>query len=177
MSLWTAADVSLQLADLRKKAQQLNQSFALDETAFSLPQHISLKISCRLDDAQTERACDEISALFAAQQPMLVHPEAIARHQNILWLTFQESDRLSLIHRQLDELLLQKFNVPQHLFDTCFQFHSTLFMDDRTEELDRMQQKLSDFPLPPVLCIRDYLIGCSENGKPGTYRVISKFHA
>ncbi|MBR6526239.1 MAG: hypothetical protein IKT57_09720 [Clostridia bacterium] len=176
MYLWTAADVSFSLAALRKEAQRHNHSLALSKTAFSLPQHISLKISCSVDDAHFVHACQDIVSLLSSQSPFEVQPGTISRHRNILWLTIQENNTLSSLHHQLDELLLRKYKVPQHPFDTCFQFHSTLFMDDNEIKLDQMLSLLSDFPLPPSLYIQDYLIGCSESGKPGTYRVIRQIH-
>ncbi len=78
---------------------------------------------------------------------------------------------LQRLHRELDQNLQSQFGIPQHEFDKCFQFHSTLFMDTDGAKLDRMRQALP-IAIPCTLTVDTFLLGASETGAPGSYRVL-----
>lgn len=155
---------------LRSRCLELNRDIGLDTVAFSLPQHISLKISFEAGAAAPD-ILDAVEALLRDEKPFYVNPYAIETAGNILWLTFQENDTLRKLHHLLDRTLEHNFGIPQHPFDKDFLFHSTLFLGE-PERLARMQAGLSGFALPPELVVDTFLLGLSETGEAGSFRVV-----
>lgn len=166
MYIWIAADVSNALAPLRHAAKLHNPG--LNEVAFMLPQHISLKISFPICDHFAEHAIDQISQLLNNQPPITVRFKDLEQNGDILWL--RADDALYELHNKLDTLLLNDFNVPQHPFDKEFKFHSTLFINADPAKLRTVIPKLNDYP--KSVTVFNYLIGTSSDNSPGSYRVI-----
>ena len=171
MYLWIACKLPDKFAQqLRQQCMQLNEAIQLDTSAFTLPQHISLKISF-----PSERRAEISSWLeqyLSRQQPFAVELLPPQRRGNILWLPVAEHTVLQQLHRELDQNLQEQFGIPQHEFDKCFQFHSTLFLDTDGAKLDRMRQALLPFPIACTLTVDTFLLGVSETGAPGSYRVL-----
>ena len=156
--------------EIRRHCLALNEGIGLDTVAFDLPQHISLKISFPTDRPQA--VLEELRAYLSVQQPFPVHILNAERMGSILWLPAAENETLDRLHRELDQLLECKFSVPQHPFDKGFLFHSTLFMDPDTEKIDQMGRVLAQYSLERELQADTFLLGISETGKPGSYRVV-----
>ena len=154
--------------ELRSHCLAANQSIGLDPVAFSLPQHISLKISFHAADHQA--VLEELTAFLSAQQPFSVRLCHAEQMGNILWLPTGENDTLRQLHEQLDGFLERRFGIPQHEFDKVFLFHSTLFIDERTDKVAAMRDALSGFPLPRELEVNTFLLGLSSDGTAGSYR-------
>jgi hypothetical protein len=51
-------------------------------------------------------------------------------------------------------------------------FHSTLFIDESVEKISKMSEYLQDRSIARVLTVDTFLLGFSETGKAGTYRVV-----
>lgn len=141
----------------------------LDTSGFTLPQHISLKISFETDRPDEIVQC--ISRLLSRQQPFRVRPLSVSREGSILWIPFEPDAPLKELHALLDQKLLQNFEIPQHPFDKNFLFHSTVFMG-APELLEQTKPFFDQFPLPEYLPIDTFLVGVSETGESGSYRVI-----
>jgi len=156
--------------EIRSLCLELNKSLQLDTTAFSLPQHISLKIS--FEAPQHETVLDALAAFLSAQPPFTVRIKNPSQNGNILWLSTEENDTLSQIHSRLDMLLEGHFDIPQHEFDKTFLFHSTLFIDNNTEKLAKMREALGKYAIARALNVNTFLLGLSETGKPGSYHVV-----
>lgn len=157
-------------AELRQCCLEANADIGADTVAFSLPQHISLKISFDAGE-QTHQILDFLSGLLQKERKFYVNLESLEQTGNILWLTVQEDPRLRRLHDHLDRLLLEEFSVKQHPYDRDFKFHSTLFID-KEEKLRRLHERLRPFPLPRRLPVEDFCLGVSETGKAGDYRVV-----
>ncbi len=142
----------------------------LDISGFSLPQHISLKISFQAGSDYLH-ILDYLEALLQKEDKFYVNPKAIQRQGNILWIPFRENPQLRHLHNVLDKELKAKFGIGQHLFDKAFLFHSTLMLGPE-EKLEKVAQKLWDFPLPQQLEVDAFLLGISETGRGGEYRVV-----
>ena len=149
---------------IRSHCLALNETIGLNTVPFSLPQHISLKISF---DAGTqypqviqwaEEALKECSKFYVNLLPA-------EQMGNILWLPVQENTVLNQLHQMLDQELEKRFGIPQHPFDKEFLFHTTLFMDEDTEKISQMASKLSSLSFPKPLLIDTFLIGISTDGK------------
>ena len=156
--------------EIRQRCLALNEQVGLDTVAFELPQHISLKISFQTD--RTDEVLDDLAAFLAEQRPFSVRILHAEQAGNILWMTVAENDRLQRLHAQLDERLKDRFGIPQHEFDKCFLFHSTLFMDADAEKIGRMERLLADYPISRELPVDTFLLGMSETGKPGTCHIV-----
>lgn len=155
---------------VRSRCLEANKDIGLDTVAFSLPQHVSLKIS--FQSACYQEILNDLTALFKEQLPFSLRIQPAERSGNILWLPVAENLQLQQLHRQLDTRLARCFGVPQHPFDKCFRFHSTLFMDADIGKLSCMHERLASFPAAQELIIDTFLLGLSETGKPGQYHVV-----
>ena len=155
---------------IRPLCLELNKSLGLNTAAFSLPQHVSLKISFQSE--RYKEILDYLEAFLSRQSPFCVRIQGAAQEGNILWLPVAENETLRRLHDQLDTELEQHFSIPQHPFDKCFLFHSTLFMDDDTEKLSQMCRRLEKLPTEQDLQVDTFLLGLSENNMPGEYRIV-----
>lgn len=155
---------------LRHQCLLLNEQIGLDTVAFSLPQHISLKIS--FCSGQWADILSYMEQYLSRQAPFSVEIQPPQRNVNILWLPVVENTTLQRLHQQLDQHLEERFGIPQHEFDKCFQFHSTLFMDADADKLDRMRQALLPLLIANTMTVDTFLLGVSETGTPGSYRIL-----
>lgn len=157
--------------ELRGVCLAHNRDIGLDTAAFDMPQHISLKISFAADDGQAEEIFAFLEDLLSRESRFYVNllpPEIL---DTILWLPVLEAPTLRRLHDTLDRELLTRFGISPHPLDQCFFFHSTLFMDPDTGKLSRMRQLLSHDCPGGTLPVEGFLLGCSPNGEPGSYRI------
>lgn len=157
---------------VRSICNDLNQDIGLDTAAFSLPQHVSLKISFFTDDEKAQTVLDFLAAFLSEQAPFSLTVTEAEQLEGILWLRIAENTRLQFLHEQLDSLLEARFQIPQHPLDRCFVFHSTLFQDSRTEKIGEMLQKLQGISFSQTLPIDTLLLGVSTDGTPGTCKIV-----
>lgn len=150
--------------DLRCHCLRLNETIGLNTQPFSLPQHISLKISFDAGD-QYEQILDWLTTVLEKEKPFSVQLLPPKRMKNILWLPVKNHPRLFALHDMLDRELLQRFGISQHPYDKEFKFHSTLFMEDSEKEIIRMESALTGLVLPDTLKIDTFLLGVSLDGK------------
>lgn len=155
---------------IRALCLEQNKTLGLNTAAFSLPQHVSLKISFQSE--RYKEILDYLETFLSDQSPFSVRIKAAAQEGNILWLPVAENETLRRLHDQLDAELERHFSIPQHPFDKCFLFHSTLFMDDDTSKLSQMCRQLKKLPIEQDLQVDTFLLGLSENNMPGEYRIV-----
>ena len=171
MYLWIGCKLPQEFEQrIRRHCLMLNQQIGLDTVAFELPQHISLKISFETDCP--EAVLDDLEAFLSVQKPFAVQVLDAQQAGHILWLTVSENEHLNRLHAELDARLESRFGIPQHEFDKCFKFHSTLFMDSNTAKVTQMCDALKKYPVSQLLPVDTFLLGSSETGKPGTYRIV-----
>ena len=156
--------------ELRGHCLEANRQIGLDTVAFSLPQHVSLKIS--FGTSEHERVLAALTDYLSAQQAFSIRLNPAEQFGTILWLPVAENSTLGQLHNELDDLLYTRFGITQHEFDKSFLFHTTLFLDKRSEKLADMEHALSGFPLPTELQIDTFLLGLSSDGTNGSYRVV-----
>ena len=114
---------------------------------------------------------EELTAFLSAQEPFSVCLESVEQTGNILWMTAAANEKLIRLHGQLDTLLENRFGIPQHEYDKCFLFHSTLFVDHRMEKISLMKSMLGNYPMGRELQVDTFLLGRSETGQPGSYHI------
>ena len=154
---------------VRTLCLKLNEECQLDTTAFLLPQHISLKIS--FETEEYEAILEALTTFLSVQRPFTVRIDNTEQNGNILWMPAEENATLQQLHEQLDNLLEECFCIPQHPFDKEFLFHSTLFIDENTEKVAKMRELLSQEVMAQELTVDIFLLGISETGKAGDYRI------
>ncbi len=149
---------------IRSRCLALNETIGLNTVPFSLPQHISLKISF---DAGTQypQVIQWMEDALKDRKRFYVNLLPPEQMGNILWLPVVENTALIQLHQMLDLELERRFGIPQHPFDKAFLFHSTLFMDDDTVKISKMAMKLSSLSFPDALEVDTFLIGISTDGK------------
>ena len=156
--------------EIRSHCLQQNQKIGLDTTVFSLPQHISLKIS--FETEQVTAILQYLTEILSAQASFSVRLLGAEQFHNILWIPVDENERLWQLHRLLDTQLEERFAIEQHEYDKCFQFHSTLFIDPDPEKIATMAAALASYPIERELTIDTFLLGLSETGKAGSFQVV-----
>ena len=176
MYIWVGCKLPETFAqEIRNRCLEENRQIGLDTVAFLLPQHVSLKISFWTEmDAQV---IEDLTAYLSSQKPFTLRIRNAEQAGQILWLPVAENEVLQRLHAELDARLEEGFGIRQHAFDKQFLFHSTLFLDTDTEKIARMQDALAAYPMERELAVDTFLLGCSESGKAGTYRVIREIKA
>lgn len=171
MYIWIAADISDSLAFVKEKGMETERCISPSLTVYDLPLHISLKISFNIDDAHYTDAIDDISELLKRQKRFAVSVKQIEKIEDIVWIRYDENEHLNRIHKMLDELMLEKYGVPQHEYDLSFAYHTTLFFDADKEKVRRAYDLISDTELPSSITVSRFVVGLSPDGKWDTYKV------
>lgn len=177
MYIWTAVNFEDQLAELRNHTVSISEELALDNPSLTLPIHTSLAISFEAEDAQAEQIIDNLTEYFSTLSPFPICTENIEQNGPIIWLKMAENEALSGIHSHLIHLLQHRYGVQPHPFDLDFKFHATLFFGGKPSILYAALTRIKQIPLPKTLTARDFLIGTSTNGQPGTYTVCREISA
>lgn len=171
MFLWIGCKLPEEFEhEIRQHCLALNAQIGLDTAAFALPQHVSLKIS--FDTDRAAEILEDLAQFASNQAPFSVRIMGVEQFGNILWMPIAENRSLQQLHDLLDIRLESSFGIPQHEFDKCFKFHSTLFMDTDLEKVSQMHTALKDYPIDRELTVDTFLLGESETGKPGTCRIV-----
>ncbi len=171
MYIWTAINVEEQLCELKKKVKEVESNVGIIDSVVNLPLHISLKISFSIDPSMQERVIDEISKYYSSISLFDIPVCNIERMGKIVWIRMKENEILSRIHSDLDKVMLEKFGVSPHEFDLDYKFHATLFMESDEVKVSSAYNKIKNEILPERLVANHFVIGSSETGAPGTYKV------
>ena len=174
MYIWIACDLSDSLGHVREECRNINKGIGLDEVPFLLPQHISLKISFDAPEHHFDAIISDVIAYLSEIRAFFVKGPSAELCGGILWLRFDGEAELIKIHRDLDRLLSGKYAIPQHEFDKCFAFHSTLFISEDREKLGQAYARVLNVALPEQICVNNFVIGTSKSGKAGEYHVTHK---
>ena len=98
MYIWCALDLDRALCGVRRAAIEYNARLRLPETAFTLPQHLSLCISFEMGDGEWREAAELIERTVACIPPPTLAPIGIERCGDIVWISFDESEPLKRLH-------------------------------------------------------------------------------
>ena len=171
MYIWVAIDVNEQVRELREITEHYVKDFGLSSPTLTLPFHISLKISFNIPDDRINEVVRDIVELCKSWNPFSFSVKEIEQNGSIVWITMQESNELAYIHNKLDEMLLKKYGVVQHIFDKAFIFHTSLLMMDDEKQARQAFDTIKNISIPKTLIAKKIIIGSSIEGKPGTYSV------
>ncbi|MBQ7392330.1 MAG: 2'-5' RNA ligase family protein [Clostridia bacterium] len=171
MYVWTAIDVDDQLKEIKGKAQGIEKNLNFENSAFTLPSHISLKISFSVSDTDYPCVVETLLDYYKTVTPFCVDVEGIETENTIVWIRIKENAVLNRIHKDLDRILMEKHGIVPHQFDLDFKFHSTLFLDSDKEKIKIAYHQIKDVKVPLSLCADAIIIGASPSGDVGTYGV------
>ncbi len=175
MFIWTALYIEDNLEELRDQAIRIGEELGVKCPLTFLPLHVSLKISFPVDDKRVDECIDVLCAYYSKLGPFSIEIEGYEMQKGIIWLRIRENEKLVEIHNRLDELMLSRFDAKPNSLDREFIYHCTLFIDT-DDKLSAAFQALKGIPLPRKLLAREFLIGASETGLPGTYSVFKHSH-
>ncbi len=148
-------------------------SFGVNEHSFTLPQHISLKISFETDNY--EDIISYIKDKYRNLKKINLEVERVQQVPGVVWLKIKENSMLRKMHNELNDELQRKYGVGLSSYDgENFAFHSTLFQDeDNIENVSKLFDVICNgkFYSNTITANRLYF-GTSNIGKVGTYSVV-----
>ena len=171
MFVWTAINIEEQLPELKRIKGEIEEKLGVFDSVVNLPLHISLKISFEVSDARYPDVIDAISEYYKSVKPFEVMPNKISREGSIIWFEMTPNEHLEKLHREITDMLEKRFGIPPHKFDLEFKYHTTLFLGLTEEKLAAAEKLLEGVHVPQGLTADHLVIGLSESGAPGTYRV------
>ena len=134
--------------------------------------HISLKISFPVSNELLDSVIADIIDIFDEIEPFDIAVRGLELDGEICWIMMQKNQHLNDIHDKLNRVMLQKYSVPLHEYDCDYKFHTTLFMDNDKSKVARAHAMMEGVLPPAILRAEKFVIGTSESGDLGTYKVI-----
>lgn len=171
MYIWTGIDVEKQLLDVKEKAIDIDRALAFKNSCFMLPMHISLKMSFPIRISEKEEIIKTIIDYYATIKPFEIELNKIEKYEHIVWIRMKENEYLNKISFDLNDILLKKYKIGLHEYDLDYQFHTTLFMDDDSDKVNRAFAEIQSVVLPKTISANTFLIGISETGNLGTFSI------
>ncbi len=171
MFIWVGINVEEQLKEIRSAVDGVFEKTVISNVTCQLPLHISLKISFEINNELFDEVLNDIVSIYEEQKPFKIYVKGIEKHENIMWIRMYSNDEIEALATFLNMMLKEKYGVPLHEYDLDFIFHTTLFMDDDAEKINTAHTLLGNLVLPETLVANSFVIGTSDTGENGTYRV------
>ena len=171
MFVWVGINIEEQLKETRRAVDGVFEKIDISNVTCQLPLHISLKISFEIENELFDSVLNDIVSIYREQKPFEIEIKGIEKHEKIMWIRMYSNSEIEALATSLNIMLKEKYNIPLHEYDLDFIFHTTLFMDDDAEKINSAHQLLGDFNLPQTLVANKFVVGKSETGENGTYRV------
>ena len=174
MYIWIAVNVDEQVREIRNKAESYINERELSSPTFTLPFHISLKISFYIQDDKFKNVVSDLRGYFKSLKPFTILTKGIEQSGTIVWITMQDNTDLTCIHKNLDDMLYEKHGIEQHQFDKSFLFHTSVCIMNNEDQTRLAFDATKDINVPKALKAESFIISCSESGKAGTFKVIEE---
>ena len=171
MFIWVGIDVDSQLKEIKERAKVIENELIFKHSNFTLPLHISLKISFEVEENIFQDVIEDIREVYNQTAPFEIKTKAIIHENNIAWIRMEENPTLMELSRKINNQMLTKYNVPLHEYDLDGKFHTTLFMDEDCQKVKQAYTKIQPIQVPAQLTAERFLIGISASGRLGTYSV------
>ena len=172
MFIWSGINIEDQLPDLKSRKAEIEGKLSITDTVVNLPLHVSLRISSQIADEISPRLIDAILEFYKTLEPLELFTDGIEREGNIIWLRFKENDEINSIHHRLCTLMKERFCIPLHPFDLEFKYHTTLFLGISDDKLAAAYDMVKSVEIPNSVILNRPVIGTSESGLAGTYKII-----
>lgn len=174
MYIWIGINIDEQLKKIKHSARKIEEQIGFNRSCFMLPLHISLKISFYVDDEKSKIVISDISNFLQNIEQFAINVKDIELNHNICWIRMKSNEKLNQIHNQLDNMLLEKHNIPLHEYDLDYKFHTTLFMDNDELKVKEAFDLVKNFKFPNTVFASRFLIGTSPDGYLGPYKIIKE---
>ena len=171
MYIWIGIDVDDQLTSVKQRTQEIERRIGFEHSNFTLPLHVSLKISFKVEESACGEVIDTLLQYYKGVAPFEIEVDGIENENTIVWIRYRENETLNRIHDDLNRILLERYGVPLHAYDLDYKFHTTLFMDDDAEKIAAAHREIREMVLPDHVRVKSLLLGTSESGALGSYRV------
>lgn len=174
MYIFLAIDVDDQFAEIKNKANIVDKSIGFKNSCFTLPLHISLKTSFKIDVSIFDDVIEEVINYYLSIQPFKIDIYRLEMYDNIIWIRICRNDHLDKVHDDLNKKLLEKYNIKLHEYDLDYKYHTTLFMDNNNNNIRSAYNLINRIKLPQNIMANQFIIGVSETGELGSYSVYKK---
>ena len=173
MFLWIGINVDSQLQAIKKEGMRIDKKLEFTDPNFTLPMHVSLKISFDIDEKMFKKITKDIINYYNSIEPFEIEVKGIEYNETIVWIRMVDNEKIHKIHDEFNELLLKKYNIPLHEYDSDYKFHATLFMSENKELIKKAYDEIKDKGnlIPSKILLNRFLIGYSDEGDPGTYHI------
>ena len=171
MFIWTAIDINDELKHIAPQIKQIEDEMGFKNSTLLLPFHLSLKISFNLAERFYDRAIEAIIDYYKLLKPFEIEVDKIEIENGIVWIRFKQNEILKTIHAHFDAIMQNKFDVKPHEYDLDFKFHTTLFIDADKHKIQSAYQKIKNIDIPKRFKVSKFLIGESNTGEIGSYKV------
>ena len=118
-----------------------NRDLHLSERFFRFHLHISMKRTFQCDDFLSMK--EDLKELLINNKEIYCGHTHLIKNKDMLWLCLDEDKRLKEVHKQIDELLFDRYKVPIDTFDKNYLPHITIFHKGDPKNLDTMYERLS----------------------------------
>lgn len=174
MYIWLGIDVNDQLGCVGEAAKDIEGKLGFENSNFTLPLHISLKMSFQVSAEKYDLVIRDICDVFSSTEEFSLDVQGIENEISIIWIMMERNTSIDSLHDRLNDMLLMKYGVPLHEYDCDYKFHTTLFMDSDTEKMEKAYEMISESYVPSKLKINKFLVGASETGDLGTFKIIKE---
>ena len=171
MYLWIGIDVDEQVQLVKESVHKIEQIIHFEHSNFTLPFHVSLKITFHVEDNLVPQVTQDIIDLLQSTQPFVIPVLGYELEDTIAWLRMAPCPYLEEIHDKLNQMLLERYGVPLHPYDTDYKFHTTLFMSEDPQKVVSALALVQDTLPPTEIAVNKFLLGSSQNGALGTFAV------
>lgn len=172
MYVWIGIETESQLKTIKEKARKIENDIGFLHSNFTLPLHISLKMAFKVSEENFNAVVGDLLEYFKNVKPFEIKTGGICFENVICWISMKRNDRLDNLHDYLNDFLNQKYGVPLHEYDTDYKYHTTLFSDSNEEKILRAYKLIEQEQIPKTINANTILIGCSESGNLGTFKII-----
>ncbi len=174
MYIFLGIDVDNQFAEIKNKAYLIDKNIGFKNSCFTLPLHISIKASFKIDSSNFNNIIEEVINYYSSIQSFKIDICRLEMYENIIWIRMCRNKELDKVHDDLNNLLLEKYNVRLHEYDLDYKYHTTLFMDNNTNSIKEAYDLINKMELPQSIMANQFIIGVSETGELGSYTISHK---
>lgn len=171
MYIFLDIDVDNQFSKVKNRAKLIDKSIGFENSCFTLPLHISLKASFKIDNSTFDNIIEEVIKYYSSIQTFKIDISKLEMYDNIIWIRMYRNEELDKVHDDLNKILLEKYNVELHEYDLDYKYHTTLFMDNNTNNIKRAYNLINKIELPQSIIANQFIIGVSETGELGSYHI------
>ena len=166
MYIWFGIDVDKYFHHLTSTLRRIEKEVGLNVELSKLPFHISLIISKEIDISIKDDIIYDISNYLSKVKAFNISVCGIEDNgNNVVWIRFKENEYLNKIHEDILDILKRKYNLEQAYFDSCFIYHTSLFINDDKDLLHEAYLKIKDIDIVKEVKVERLLIGLADSLK------------